>query len=233
MSFNVPTTLPGLGLVDDSDLVRFVPTGLGPNTTGAFTTFISGSRLETTTDAEDIDALYSVTRYAIDFSAIGRANVSGLIAQDEDVIHHSDDSYYRYGYEWWRLFLDGSQLLLTNASEDISGFGRDGEHTYYSTLGAFAIPGLNGTGADIFELTEDPASGQLTPTMFWDGSQYGFGAEVIDALEIVYLTNLPISAADFIVDEPAEVGDEVDDVDGSEEDRLRPLQENQSSVGAF
>ncbi len=210
MSFDVPTTVPGLGLVDDSDLVRFVPTNLGPNTAGTFTGFVNGSTLELTTDTEDVDALYSLINNDLVFSTTGRANVSGVIAQDEDTIHYRDDSYYRYGYKSWHLAFDGSQLALTTASEDIGGIGRDGGHAYYSTVGAFAMPGLSGDGADIFELTRDPATGQLQPTMFWDGSQHGFTGKIIDAFEIVYLTNVPMSSAALMAEEPAEVGDEVD-----------------------
>lgn len=211
MSFDVPTTVPGLGLVDDADLVRFVPLQLGLNTAGTFTLYAGSQQWGLTTDSEDIDALYSLQRDDVYFSTGGRANVPDVIAQDEDVIN-----YYYYtdccgdAMEGFWLALDGSQLALTTASEDIGGIGQDGDHRYYSTVGAFAMPGLSGDGADIFELTSDPATGQLQPTMFWDGSQHGFAGKIIDAFEIVYLTNVPVSAAALMAEEPAEVGDEVD-----------------------
>ncbi|MEM8716115.1 MAG: hypothetical protein AAGE92_10115, partial [Cyanobacteria bacterium P01_G01_bin.4] len=50
-----PTTLAGIGAVDDSDIVRFTPTSTGSNTVGSFEVFFDGSDVGLTTNGEDID----------------------------------------------------------------------------------------------------------------------------------------------------------------------------------
>ena len=50
-------TLPGVGLVQDEDIVRFVPTSTGSNTAGTYSMFLDGSTVGLTTKGEDIDAI--------------------------------------------------------------------------------------------------------------------------------------------------------------------------------
>ena len=57
MSFDTAITLTGLGTVDDSDIVRFVPTSTGATTAGSFAWYFDGSDVGLTTDGEDIDAI--------------------------------------------------------------------------------------------------------------------------------------------------------------------------------
>ncbi|MEZ4683888.1 MAG: hypothetical protein R2932_57730 [Caldilineaceae bacterium] len=53
LSFNSDSTVPGLGTVDESDVVRFVPTSLGTTTLGSFEWYFDGSDVELTTSGED------------------------------------------------------------------------------------------------------------------------------------------------------------------------------------
>jgi hypothetical protein len=57
---------------------------------------------------------------------------------------------------------------------------------YLSTLGAFAVTGVSGDGADIFVCTPGTLGSTTTCTfsMFWDGSVNGFAGEVLDAFMI-------------------------------------------------
>jgi uncharacterized repeat protein (TIGR01451 family) len=46
ISFDNPQTITGPGMVDDSDIIRFVPTSLGENTAGSFELFFDGSDVD-------------------------------------------------------------------------------------------------------------------------------------------------------------------------------------------
>jgi hypothetical protein len=65
-------------------------------------------------------------------------------------------------------------------------------------------------GNDIFLYQSE--DGIDTFQLFWDGSAHGFGSERIDAFEIIYATELPVTTAG--VEEPA--ADEVDDTTGDD-----------------
>jgi hypothetical protein len=59
MSFSINTLVPGIGWVEDEDVVIFDPTSLGSNTAGTFAMFFEG-------DANGIQGYYT------DIDAVGR-----------------------------------------------------------------------------------------------------------------------------------------------------------------
>lgn len=94
----------------------------------------------------------------------------------------------------WSPYFDGSDMSLTNNSEDLWGLWWDAR-THDSdptTAGAFDVNGLTGSGADIFLFQPTTLGTQTTGTFhpFWRGAAYGFGGEKIDDLEII--TRLPL-----------------------------------------
>ena len=70
LSFDAPVSLTGLGTVDDSDIVRFVPTSTGSTTAGTFEWYFDGSDVGLSTNDEDIDG--------IGFTADGKLVISTL-----------------------------------------------------------------------------------------------------------------------------------------------------------
>ena len=76
LSFDAPVSIP-LGTVDDSDIVRFTPTSLGTNTAGTFSSYLVGSSVALTTDAEDIDAIGFTPDKRLVVSTTGSLTVSG------------------------------------------------------------------------------------------------------------------------------------------------------------
>jgi hypothetical protein len=202
MSFNTPVNLPGIGPVDDSDVVRFVPTRLGANTTGQFQTFFNGRDAGLTTDAEDVDAFSFTPDGNLLISTLGRATVPGLNgsfqAEDEDVLQ-----LIRRTPAAWNLLLDGSSEGLTTAEEDISAINLNEELFHLSTVGAFNALGVSGDGADALGCKPAFLAGVLKLTacsLRFDGSANGFGSETIDA---------------FGVGETGVAGDTFSDDDGS------------------
>lgn len=187
LSLDDPLVVGSLGLVDDSDIVRFLPTSLGPTTAGTFELFWDGSAYGLTVDSEDVDALAFAPDGSLLVSTIGNLSVDGLTAQDEDL------SALDITTGAWSLYFDGSDVGLADAnSEDVNGaaINQSSGDIYLTTLGVFDVPGVSGDGADVLLCV--PASlGSTTDcaySLFWDGSAHGFGGEIMDAMEVGFPT---------------------------------------------
>jgi hypothetical protein len=186
MTFDDNLNLPGLFNVDDSDIVQFFPTSLGPNTAGTFSLYFDGSDVGLTTRGEEVDALGLAPDGRLVLSTRRAFNVSGVSGQDEDLLVFNATSLGSTTGGTFDLYFDGSDVGL--GYKDIEGTWIDpatGE-IYLSINRPFSLPGVNGDGSDIFVC--DPsslgASTSCTFSPFWDGSANGFGSEVVDALAI-------------------------------------------------
>jgi subtilisin family serine protease len=184
LSLDAPTTLSGVGAVDDSDIIRFTPTSLGANTAGTFSSYFVGANAGLTTNNEDIDALDFTPDGRLVVSTLGSYSVTGASGNDEDLIALNANGTS------WSLYFDGSDVGLNEAtSEQIDGVWIDPitNQVYLTTLGAFSVTGLSGNGADIFICT--PTSlGTTTACNFssyWVGALNGFAGQVMDGMDIV------------------------------------------------
>jgi hypothetical protein len=190
ISLDAAATISGLGTVDDSDIIRFIPTSLGANTAGTFAWYFDGSDVGLSTNNEDIDAIDFAPDGRLLISTIGTFSVTGTSGEDEDLIAFLPTSLGSTTSGTWSLYFDGSDVgLNTASSEDINGVWVDpaSHQIYLTTAGAFSVAGASGDGADIFFCTP----GLLGPTtsctfsMYWDGSAFGFAGEVADGIDIV------------------------------------------------
>ncbi len=187
LSFLGNTTIPDVGSVDDSDLVRFVPTSLGSSTAGSFEMYFDGSDVGLTRSGEDIDSVSVTASGDLLLSTLGSFSVPGVSGADEDILRFSPSSLGSSTSGSWSLEFDGSDVGLSDASsEDVSGVWLDDAtgNIYLTTLGSFAVTGVSGDGADIF-VCGSPTTGSNTAcsfSLFWNGSLDGFGGEVIDGL---------------------------------------------------
>ncbi|RIK33327.1 MAG: hypothetical protein DCC55_35185, partial [Chloroflexi bacterium] len=217
MTFDAPVNIAGIGTVDDSDIVRFTPTALGPTTSGSFSLFFDGSDVGLTTNDEDIDAFGFTPDGRLVVSTLGSFSVPGLSGTDEDLIVLNGGIFGPNTSGTWALYFDGSDVALTAGPEDIWGVSIDSatNQIYLTTQGNFSVPGATGTGADIFICTPSSlgASTSCAFSAFWTGSAFGFGGQVIDGLDI---GTPPIVFAAAV---PApQSGDEAETEAGSEED---------------
>ncbi len=196
MSFTAPVSIPGLGIVDDSDVVLFFATSLGPDTAGTFSVVLDGSDVGLTTANEDISALI-LEGEVITASTLGGFNVpktggGNLTGADEDLITIDAST-------WARRF-DGSDVDLS--TEDLWGASVN-EFTgelYGASLNNFNVPGLTGDGDDVFVFTG--TTGEATSgtfDLFWDGDGHGFGGEQIDGLHVEILAPPPPGDADLSI----------------------------------
>ena len=184
LSLTAPTSLSGVGSLDDSDIVRFTPTSLGVNTAGSFSSYFVGADAGLTTSGEDIDAIDFTPDGRLIVSTVGSYSVPGLSGKDEDLIVLDSSGTS------WSLYFDGSDVGLDNASsEDTNGVWiyPGTNEVYLTTAGSFNVTGLSGDGADIF-ICVPGSLGTTTDCTFnayWDGSLNGFAGEVIDGVDIV------------------------------------------------
>ncbi len=185
---NSTTSVPGVGTVEDRDIVRFVPASLGASTSGSFEFYFDGSDVGFTSTAQDIDALHVQPDGSLIISVIGSANVvSGT--RDEDLLLFTPTSLGTNTSGSWSPYFDGSDVgLSSSSSEDIYGvwIAANGD-IYLTTAGSFAVTGASGSGADIFTCTPLSlgSSTSCSFSFYWDGSAFGFGSEVMDGFEIV------------------------------------------------
>lgn len=219
-SFITGTKVPGLGNVDDSDLVRFIPRTLGAQTEGAFELYFDGSDVGLTTDNEDIDALNVAADGRLIISTRGAYSVPGLAGDDTDLFAFTPQ---HLGTEtkgaWTRYFKGSDQGFNPRSSENISSVSLNEANPnatglYLTTLGRYEVNGLSGDGNDIFGCTL--ATNPCTFQLFWDGDANNLAGKVIDAMQIGgNLANGNIVAAASMVE--ADDGGAVDDVESTED----------------
>ena len=188
LSFVGATTIPDVGSVDDSDIVRFIPTSLGANTSGNFELYFDGSDVGLTTSGEDIDALHLLDDGRIVISTIGSSNVVGTTWRDEDLLVFTPSSLGAATSGSWALYFDGSDVGLSQSSdEDIYGvwIGDSGE-IFISTRGTFSVSGVTGDRADVLRCVPGSlgTSTSCTYSLDWDGSLEDYGNERMDGLSL-------------------------------------------------
>ncbi|RMG95486.1 MAG: hypothetical protein D6706_11995, partial [Chloroflexi bacterium] len=164
LSFDRPLTIPGLGTVDDSDIVRFDATSLGTNTAGTFSMFFRGATAGLTTNGEDIDGMSLLPDGTLLVSVYGGARVPGNIrANDEDLLAFTPNISGNYNSGGtWSLYFDGSDVSLTTSYEDVNGVTviSTGD-IYLTTIGEYSLPVFSGENEDIF-VCQWPVTGSAT-----------------------------------------------------------------------
>jgi hypothetical protein len=190
LSFDNREWVPGVGSVDDSDIVRFVPTSIGNQTAGTFSLYFDGSDVGLSKSDEDVDALGITPDGRLLLSTTGSFRVPGLNGTDKDLLAFTPTSLGYHTAGSFSLYFDGSDVGLTSSSEDINGAWLDGStgQLYLTTIDHFTVPGLSGERNDVFIFTPtslgNNTSGSFGPGLYFDGDANGFGSERIDALAI-------------------------------------------------
>ena len=178
------------GAVDDSDIIRFTPTSLGPTTAGTFSWYFDGSDVGLSTTAEDIDAIGFAPDGKLVISTLGAFGVTGVSGNDEDLLVFTATTLGATTTGTWALYFDGSDVGLNEAtSEQINGIWIEAatNKIYLTTTGNFSVPGLSGSGSDIFICTPGTLGNttSCTYTSYWVGASNGFAGEIVDGLHIV------------------------------------------------
>lgn len=157
MSFDARVTLPNAGTVERSDIVKFTPTSLGTTTAGSWSLYFDGSDVGLTDSGEYLDAIGLDAAGRLLLSTEGTFKVSGLTAQDEDLVAFTATSWGTTTAGSWMLYFDGSDVGLSSSSEDINSIALRNDKLYLTTKGAFSATGtasnLSGDQNDIFACT--------------------------------------------------------------------------------
>jgi hypothetical protein len=217
MSFDTPIKLPGLGTVDDSDIVKFVldnPAPVNSIDDGHFESCFDGSQFDLSTSSEDIDAIAFDAQGRLVISVIGKAKLNGtsLLAEDKDLIVFSQAPFTcNPAAGSWSIYMDGSDIQLTTGAEDIDAAWIDAggadKNIYLSTKNVFSAASgattASGNGAIIFGFS--PVTlGENTTTGVLFGSfhpEIGGYLETVDGLFLIGGTNLRLArSAQGVID---------------------------------
>ena len=175
-------------LVDDSDILKFVPTSIGSTTSGTFEMYFDGSDVGLSARGEDIDSLFVAANGDIYVSTLGSFSVSGASGADEDVLVFTPISLGNNTTGTWAIHMDNSDVGLNNSgNEDVWGIWLDegNNETYLTTRGTFAVTGVSGDGADIFTCSGSYGPNtSCTFNLYWDGSSNGVSGEQVDGIHI-------------------------------------------------
>lgn len=189
-------SLPGIGAIDDSDIIRFIPASLGENTSGSFEWFFDGSDVELTSSSEDIDAIGFTPEGKLLVSTTGNPSVTGVSTPaDEDLLVFTATTFGADTSGSWAAYFDGSDVGLNqSSSEDVNGAWIDDGNgdIFLTTLGDFSVTGasgvVSGDGGDIFKCI--PASTGTTTScanyeFIFDGLSSGLPPGVVlDGLDM-------------------------------------------------
>ncbi len=189
LSLNQDGNVNGFGFVDDADIIRFVPSSTGENTSGSFERYFDGSDVGLDVNTEDIDAISIADNGDILISTNGSYNITGLSGNDEDILAFSPSNLGDNTTGSFSLYVDGSDVGLNdNSGEDIKGVSAlNNGDLVFSTLGNFQVAELSGNGSDLLSFNSsslgDNTSGSFSS--FADGTSNGFGSQVIADISIV------------------------------------------------
>jgi len=244
MSFDKPIRFPTLGLVDDSDLVRFLPTQFGNDTSGHFEFYFDGSDVDLTTAGEDIDAVTLTPEGALLISVYGVAQVGGISGKDEDLLRFTPTSLGEVTAGTWDLYFDGSAVGLGSSGEDLSAATMDGAGVLYlatkDNFTAASLTTLQGDRDDLFGCSLGAIGENSTACSFFaffNGDQVRFNRP-IDGAALGTSSNLTLSGAqsaqstedgeqfEVLPDDPATDDEEFDSFDELQTDET-PLEDMQ------
>jgi hypothetical protein len=191
MSFTAAGSVPGLGSVDDSDIVKFTADSLGENTAGSFSLYFDGSDVGLTRSGEDVDAIELLADGTLLISTMSSFSVPGLSGQDEDIIAFTPASLGEATAGAWAMYFDGSDVGLADSHrEDVNAVAVDGAgNISLSVIRSFSVAGLTGLDEDVFTCNS-PTTGTNTScssfTLLFDGDTYGlaFGGNDVFAIDL-------------------------------------------------
>jgi hypothetical protein len=189
-SLTTAKKVPGIGKVDDSDIVRFVPTALGSTTAGAFELYFAGAKVGLTENGEDIDALAALQDGRLIISTTGRYTVGNLAGDGRDLLAFTPRSLGANTTGDWALYQKGSEMGLNDSKMNTSGVwidenAPDGVHLYLSAIGRYVGDQWQGDANDIYTCLLSPGT-PCTLQRFWDGNAHTFGNETIDGLAMTF-----------------------------------------------
>ena len=168
-------------------MLRFIPTSLGDNTSGTLVRYLDGTDVGLSSGGEDVDSVGLTPDGRPVVSTLG-GFFAGISGDSSDLIVLDGATLGENTSGTWALYFDGSDVELTDSTENISGSWIDSTtgKIYLTTSGPFNVTGASGSASDIFICT--PLSlGETTSctySIFWNGGNFGLSGQSIDGLSI-------------------------------------------------
>jgi hypothetical protein len=151
-SLYASASLPDVGEVANTDIVRFIPTSLGKDTAGSFELYLKGASVGLDTKDENIDAIGVLPDGRLVISTSGNFNVSGVSGKDQDLIAFNAISLGEQTSGSWELYFDGSRVGLSGV--DVNGVWINGNgHIYFTAKDPFSVAGITVDIGDILKCT--------------------------------------------------------------------------------
>jgi hypothetical protein len=185
LSFNNGVAVPGIGTVQDEDIVVY------DSGTATWSLFFDGSDVGLTTAEEDVDAFDILADGSVIISPVVSAVVPGLAGTwlDEDLLR-CVGTFGPTTTCTWSVYFDGSDVgLSTTTNEDVDGVAAGTGALYLSTLGAYGVSGLSNAtnaGGDVFSCNT-PVTGSVSScasfSLYFRASDHGLTGN-LDAISL-------------------------------------------------
>ncbi len=189
IALNRDTTVDGV-TAGRNDILRFVPTSLGSNTAGTFSIFLDGSDVGLTTNGERIDGVDVISEdggtVTLAISTAGAIRVPGLRGGDEDLTALTLTRSGASSQGTWARYFDGSDLGLTDRSEDVAAASVVDGELLFATNGPFSASGASGNASDIVSCDGFSAGGNTscgTVSVAFNAAAAGLDGARFDGLE--------------------------------------------------
>lgn len=172
-----------------NDLLRFLPTSLGSDTSGSWTAYVRGADVGLSGSAENIDAVSVLPDGRVVISTTGNIVVPGVSGKHNDLLR-----YDRTANKWAMLF-DGSDVAGGRSDDDIDALfieptGAALPILHFSFRGAAYAPGESAR-----KFTPTRLGGNTTGTygaVTFDGAKYGLSSFGLDG---VWIGEVPFATA--------------------------------------
>ncbi len=176
MAFKTAATIPGVGTVQNEDIVAYNPAG------GTWSLIFDGSDVGLSGFVIDGMAVQANGDILLSFTASG--TVAGLIGgpggsttvDDSDIVRFTPTTLGSVTAGTLTFHFDGSDVGLTTDDEDIDAITLDSAgKLVISTLGPFSVTGLSGQDEDLIVFTATSLGSVTAGTyaMYFDGSDVG------------------------------------------------------------
>ena len=166
----------------DEDVLEFTPSLLGATSAGTWSMRLDGSVVGLEAAGEDVDAVELLGNGHLLVSTRELVSVTNVSGEDEDVLDFDPVTGQ------WATYFDGTDVGLTNASEDVDGFGLSGTTIYLSTTGNFSVTGAAGADEDVVRFVPTQLGSTTTGTfslpLFFDGSVLGLAGNDLASIDL-------------------------------------------------
>ena len=194
LSFDANTNIAGLGLIRDSDILKFTPTAHGALTDGSFEWFFDGSDVGLSPTSGDVDAISFTTDNRLVISAPGTLNVASQATSGADLLVLDNGVFGENTSGNWSLYFDGSDVDLTTNNLWGASVDQATGELRLTTQNGFSVSGINGGGDDVFSCFG--TTGEQTSCTFdlWlDGSDQGVASgQSFDGVQVGSFTGTEV-----------------------------------------